>query len=121
MDRISEIVEKRNYNFNLYNSVIKEGVWKIAPPDGSFVSNFAYPIITDKIDELVDALYKNGIECRPLICGSMSEQPFWYERYGKKDLPFAKIIHNNGLYLPNNPYLNASDIVRICSVVNNVI
>lgn len=121
METINEIVLKRKNNFDLYNKLIKDSVWKISPPKNSYVSNFAYPLITKKIDKLVSELQKNNVECRPLICGSMTEQPFWYEKYGKTLLPNATKVHNFGLYLPNHSELTEDDIIFICDIVNKVL
>jgi CDP-6-deoxy-D-xylo-4-hexulose-3-dehydrase len=121
MDNIDENIKIRERNFNLYNTLIKDTVWKIKPPEKSYVSNMAYPLITDKIDLLVDSLEKNNIECRPLICGSMNEQPFWYERFGKKELPNAKKVHEKGLYIPNHQELTRDEIVFISEVINSII
>ena len=70
----------------MYHDGIKNSEWKINPPKNSYISNFSYPIITKNIKELVAKLTENNIECRPLICGSINEHPFWYERYGKQNL-----------------------------------
>ena len=118
---IKKVVGNRNKNFNYYNKKIKNNIWKISPPENSYVSNFAYPIITEKIDILVKTLTDNNIECRPLICGSMNEQPFWYERYGKSDLPNALKVHNYGLYLPNHHELTKSEIKKITKIINNIL
>ena len=121
LEKVEYIVEKRNKNFTIYNENLQDTIWKIQPPVGSFVSNFAYPLITDKINELVEELTKNEIECRPLICGSMNEQPFWYERFGKVELKNALVVHENGLYLPNNPDLSEENIIKICNIISNVL
>lgn len=116
--KIESIVEKRNHNFNLYNYYIKDSIWKIDPPKCSFVSNFAYPIITNNISKLVSELDRNSIESRPLICGSMNEQPFWYQTYGKSILPNSKNVHDFGLYVPNNPNLTEENIKNISDIIN---
>jgi dTDP-4-amino-4,6-dideoxygalactose transaminase len=48
----------------------------------------------------------------------MSRQPFYYTVYGKKTYPFSDIIHDNGLYLPNNPDMTDEEIDYICNIVN---
>jgi CDP-6-deoxy-D-xylo-4-hexulose-3-dehydrase len=121
MKRIDEIVTKRKENYDIYSSLISDSFWKITPPDGSFVSSFAFPLITEKIDDVVNSLFSNGIECRPLICGSMAEQPFWYNLYGKIEYPFAKKVHEFGLYLPNHHDLKKEEIISICDIVNGVL
>jgi CDP-6-deoxy-D-xylo-4-hexulose-3-dehydrase len=121
LKNIETVVTNRYRNYNLYNKLIKGNLWKIKAPDNSYVSNFAYPLITDKIDLIVEELNKNNIECRPLICGSINEQPFWYESYGKEDLPNAKEVHNNGLYLPNHHDLTEEEIIHITNIINSII
>ncbi|MHA1661098.1 MAG: DegT/DnrJ/EryC1/StrS family aminotransferase [Promethearchaeota archaeon] len=121
MNKVDMIVEKRSENFDLYNKLIKNKEWKINPDKRMFVSNFAYPIITQKIDKLVAELYLNNIETRPLICGSINKQPFWYERYGNKFLKNADSLHNNGLYLPNNHEITFDEITFISNIVNKVL
>lgn len=118
---LDEIIDKRNKNFEYYNKFLNNKIWKPTPPKNSFVSNFAYPIITKKINSLVESLNSELIECRPLICGSISEQPFWYERYGKKKLPNAKKVHKFGLYLPNHQNISVDEIKFICNIINKIL
>jgi CDP-6-deoxy-D-xylo-4-hexulose-3-dehydrase len=118
LKKIDYIVKKRNTNYNLYNELISNEIWKAIPPKHSYVSNFAFPLITENINDLVNEFQNNDIECRPLICGSMNEQPFWYERYGKDYLPNANKVHNYGLYIPNNPKLTETDIKLVSDIVN---
>lgn len=118
MKKLDDLVKKRSKNFEIYNNNISDKIWKIKPPKDSFVSNMGYPIILEKIDKLVIELQLNNIECRPLICGSMNEQPFWFEKYPKSNLPNAKKVHNYGLYLPNNPNLSEENIIRISNIIN---
>lgn len=116
--KIDSFSEKRNKNFKLYQSLIKNNFWKIKEFDNCYVSNFAYPVITPHIDELVNDLKENNIECRPLVCGSIGLQPFWVKQFGKKSFEFADVVHYNGLYLPNNQDITEDDIKFICSIVN---
>jgi CDP-6-deoxy-D-xylo-4-hexulose-3-dehydrase len=118
---LKKIVNSRNKNFLTYQSLISDKFWKIKPPTDSYVSNFAFPLITEKIDELVKVLMDNNIECRPLICGSMNEQPFWYEKYGKEYLPNSHKVHEKGLYLPNHHDITEDEIKFICKIVNSII
>jgi CDP-6-deoxy-D-xylo-4-hexulose-3-dehydrase len=118
LKKIDKIIKQRNKNYRYYQrNIIKKG-WKIKPQKHAFVSNFCYPIITPNVAQLSQALMDNNIECRPLICGSIGEHPFWYERYGKKDLPMAKKVHEFGLYIPNHPKLTRDEMDRIIKIVN---
>ena len=118
LEKLDMIVENRNKNFIRYKNEIKNTFWNISPPEGSFISNFSFPIITKNIKELTEQLITNNIECRPLICGSINEHPFWYERYGKQNLPNSKLVHNYGLYLPNNHQMTDEEITKVIEVVN---
>jgi len=119
LKKLDMIVENRNKNFLRYKNEIKNPEWNIQEPNGSFVSNFSFPIITKNITKLVEELTNNDIECRPLICGSINEHPFWYERYGHSDLPISKRVHEYGLYLPNNHEMTEEEMNKIIKIVNN--
>ena len=121
LEKLDMIVENRNKNFIRYKNEIKNTFWNVSPPEGSFISNFSFPIITKNIKELTEQLITNNIECRPLICGSINEHPFWYERYGKQNLPNSKLVHNYGLYLPNNHQMTDEEISKVIEVVNKYV
>jgi CDP-6-deoxy-D-xylo-4-hexulose-3-dehydrase len=110
---------KRYQNFLLYNSLIQNNYWKIKY--SNFVSNFAYPIIHPNKNKIANNLQNANVECRPLICGSMSRQPFYYKQFGLQVFPFSDIIHDYGLYLPNNPDMTEEDIKYISDIVNETI
>jgi CDP-4-dehydro-6-deoxyglucose reductase, E1 len=118
MNKLGTIVKNRNENYFKYMNEIKNNFWSIKPPINSFISNFSFPIITENIKNLTKALSENDIECRPLICGSINEQPFWYERYGKQELPNSKLIHDFGLYIPNNHEMTDEEINKVIKIVN---
>ena len=51
--------------------------------DTDYVSNFAFPIIHKKRNEIVKLLKDNNIENRPLLAGSLGKQPYWCKKYGE--------------------------------------
>jgi len=118
MDKLDHIVEYRYKNYVRYKEGIKNDFWEVKPTSNSYVSNFSYPIITKNLDKLISELQNNDIECRPLICGSINEHPFWYERYGKQELPNSKLVHEYGLYLPNNHQMTEEEITKVIKIVN---
>jgi CDP-6-deoxy-D-xylo-4-hexulose-3-dehydrase len=118
LNKIDQIVTNRNRNYNIYKEKINNKYWNINPPSNSYISNFSFPIITENIKKLTEELIINNIECRPLICGSINEHPFWYERYGKQSLPNAKKVHKYGLYLPNNHQMTEDEINKVIEIVN---
>jgi CDP-6-deoxy-D-xylo-4-hexulose-3-dehydrase len=109
---------KRYDNLKLYDSLINNTYWKLK--FNNFISNFAYPIIHPLKNKIATKLQNAQIECRPLICGSMSRQPFFYKQYGLKEHNFADIVHDYGLYLPNNPEMSVEEIKYISNIVNSI-
>ena len=55
---------------------------------------------------------------RPLICGSIGNQPYWIKKYGKTSFEFADIVDNYGLYVPNHPELKLEEVEYICDIIN---
>ena len=118
LEKLTTIVENRYKNYTRYKNEIINDFWSISPPEGSYISNFSFPIITKNIKSLTEALIENNIECRPLICGSINEHPFWYERYGKQELPNSKMVHEYGIYIPNNHQMTDDEITKVIKIVN---
>lgn len=121
MKKLDSIVKSRNENFLLYDSLIKNDYWKPNPVKNSFTSNLAYPIIHPKRNKIVEALNINGVASRPLVAGAISRQVFFYEIYGKISFKNADIVHDFGMYVPNDPSLSKEDIKYICNIINSVI
>lgn len=120
LDRLNIVVSRRNDNYRLYQSELDDRLWRPNIASNHFVSNFAYPLLHPKREELVNLLQANGIEVRPLVCGSMGSQPFYVDRFGRLDLPNASVVDRQGCYLPNHHQLTSVDIETICGLVNSV-
>jgi CDP-6-deoxy-D-xylo-4-hexulose-3-dehydrase len=116
MKKIDSIVESREKNFKKYMEIISPS-WGLDVSDHDVVSNFTFPLIVKNVDEAFEKLSSFGVESRPLICGSISRQPFWKVRYGSQKLKNADMIHDFGMYIPNNPDMNESDVEEIATFV----
>ena len=121
LKKLDFIIEKRNENFLLYHSLLDDSIWKPKIRSTDYISNFAYPIIHDKRDIIVEELNKNNIENRPLLAGSLGKQPYWYKRYGHISLPNVDNVDTKGFYLPNNHQMGTDEISIICKIINDVI
>ena len=120
IDRLDDYSVKRNQNLNSYLKNIKSNLLKLRVDQEDFISNFAFPILHPKRDEIVKELQQNKIEVRPLIAGNMGNKPFWYEKYGKSNfLGNCDLIDKIGFYLPNHQNLSIDDILKISSIINN--
>jgi CDP-6-deoxy-D-xylo-4-hexulose-3-dehydrase len=118
LEKIDLFSEIRNRNFEIYHKNIKNDFWKIEKVENCFYSNFAYPIIHPNIKSVVEELRLKRIECRPLVCGSIGLQPYWKNLYGVQNFDFGDIVHNFGLYLPNNQDIKEEEIIKICEIIN---
>ena len=122
LKKLKNIVDARNKNYNLYRKLLSSNMW--TPPKNTnrkMISNFAYPLITDKRDDIVSTLNKNNIAVRPLICGSLAKQPFWTNNFNEVELKNANSVDCHGLYLPNNHEISEEEIETICSLINEEI
>jgi CDP-6-deoxy-D-xylo-4-hexulose-3-dehydrase len=120
MEKLEYIIKTREENYKRYKDNLSGLDWLPNEPKNSFVSNFAFPIITDYLDLIVDKLTENSVECRPLICGSINEHPFWYERYGEQYLPNAHKIHKNGMYIPNHQNMTFDEVDKISELILSI-
>lgn len=120
LDKLDDICQKRNSNFVYLQSNIKNDFWKPNPIQDTFTSNFCYPIIHPRRDDIVTALKKEQVEVRPLVCGSMGNQPFYVKRYGQKQLKNCDTIDRFGLYIPNNPGLTKENLDLMINTINKI-
>ncbi len=118
VERLEEISKIRNKNFNLYQKFIKNDYWKAKNTKDAYVSNFAYPVMSPNKEQIVKNLILNNVEVRPLICGSMSTQPFYVKKYGRKQLKNSSLVDEFGFYVPNHPYMTEEDIRFVAKIIN---
>lgn len=121
IDKFSEI---RSYNFKIYQELLSEhNELGIVYREDSFISNFAYPMVHEKREEIIAALKKNHVEVRPLIAGNMANKPFWKMKYGDRNDFFFNCVNIDkcGFYLPNHQGLSREDIEFICSIISNIV
>ncbi len=117
IDKLDGYSEKRNENFKKYKLLIGDNKIMIGENEGDFVSNFAYPIIDERRNEIVNKLLYNNIEVRPLIAGDMSKKPMWVNKYGPVELKNCELINKYGFYIPNHQGLTFDEIQTIVSII----
>lgn len=118
IDKLDGYSEKRNKNFKKYKSLIGTNKISMVERDNDFISNFAYPIVDEKRDIIVNKLLSNNIEVRPLIAGDMSKKPMWIKKYGTVSLKNCDLINKYGFYIPNHQGLTSDEIQTIVSIIN---
>lgn len=118
--KLPKIISRRNRNYKLYRKLLKTS-WKPEERLDAYVSNFAYPIISRQKSKIVDALNQANVQVRPLIAGSIDQQPFFTKTYTNKNKSEnAKLIDEYGLYIPNHPMLTKAEVMQIADIVNSV-
>ena len=116
--KLNKFCRSRNNNFRYYQKMIKNDYWKIKPINNLFVSNFGYPILSPFREKIIKSLKKNNVEVRPIISGSMGNQPFYIKKKRKTYIKNASIIDKYGFYLPNHHLITKKNINFICKIVN---
>jgi CDP-6-deoxy-D-xylo-4-hexulose-3-dehydrase len=118
VENLTTFAEQRNKNFFRYLYGIKSNMLPLKQREGDFISSFAFPVVNNNREKIVEQLQLYGVEVRPLIAGSIGRQPFWMKVYGEKSLYNADMIHRHGFYLPNHTGLSEKDIDYIIDIVN---
>jgi len=119
IEKIDIFSKKREENFRIYQKNLINNKLNLQTNKEDFISNFAYPVVAYRRNEIVEALKEAEIEIRPLIAGSLAEKPFW--KGDKPKMPNCKMINEYGFYLPNHQSLTEQDILTICNLVNKFI
>lgn len=118
IDKLDKFSQIRNINFKEYKKTIKYNKINVLDKKENFISNFAYPIIDENRNEIINRLLNNNIEIRPLIAGDMSKKPMWTKIYGKGSLPNCEIVDKYGFYVPNHQDLTFKNIENVISLIN---
>ena len=121
IDKLDDWGIRRENNYLMYQEQVKNNYWKPVDELNDFTSNFAYPVIHPNRDKIVEKLEANGVDVRPMICGSMGTQPFYVKKYGRLELPNVREIDEYGFYAPNNPHITDNEIVYISDIINDEI
>ena len=129
LERLDYISWCRHENFKVYRDIFeRRGMWVPQYAWFDVVSNLAYPVIVthddgsaipDERDNIVKRLRENDIETRPIIAGSIGNQPFYKKEYGEQFLPNADRVQRHGFYVPNNHNLTIPQIHAICRVITS--
>ena len=118
MNKINDYIDVRNRNYNKYYDNLSNHVW-IQKSNTNPISALSFGLIHENRKKIATELIKNQIECRPLICGSIQEHPFWYKKYDKVSLPNATRVHKQGLYVPCHQSMTIEQVDFISDVIKN--
>jgi len=109
LKKLPSFIEQRRENAKLFYELFKNDDRFIIQKEIGKSSWFGFSLII-KVDSglqrknIVNKLYENGIECRPIVAGNFTKNPvmkyFDYEIFG--ELKNADYIHQNGFFVGNN-------------------
>ena len=111
---LDEITHIRSKFFKEFNKLAKDNkkFVNLSLDHMENISNFAYPLIfKNEIDfeEIKNKFIEADVEIRPIIGGSIINQPFFKEFKKDFSCPNAEKVHKLGFYFPNNPELNENE------------
>ena len=126
LKKLDKFIEIRNRNFNLYEKEFEKiidfvQIQELEDTLKSFRSNFAFGFfIKDckkfSAQKFISYMESHGIESRTLVAGNLARHPFYnlYCDSPEVSLKNSDLIHNGGIYLPNNQSLSENDIRFVC-------
>ena len=120
VDKIDKFSAIRNRNFKLYQELLndEDSLLNIINRADCFISSFCYPIVSYDRDAIVQRLRNNGVECRPLIAGSLSMSPMWRKfGTGFTNIPVSLMINKYGLYVPNHQGMDEDDVRNVVKLI----
>lgn len=131
MERIDEILEKRENVADLYNKRLSkiEGVRIPHIAQSVKMSWFVYIIRLDNKrfsrkdrDEIMEELNRNGINCRDYF-PPIHLEPFYAETFGYKQgsFPVTEMVSNLTIALPFYNNLTEEEVNYICNTLRNII
>jgi CDP-4-dehydro-6-deoxyglucose reductase, E1 len=126
LKKLDTYIATRNKNYHTYANILKDTYW-IQTSKTEPVSSLGFALMSKDRAQIIEQLDRNQIECRPLICGSIQEHPFWFENYQKNmrpqykplNLPNATEVHKNGFYIPCHQSMSYKEVDLVCSVLNS--
>ena len=116
LKKIDTFVENRDRNYKRFLQNLEGHTW-VQKSETSPTSALAFGVIDQSKKSITKALIENNIECRPLICGSIQEHPFWNKEYPKRDLPNASRVHKYGFYVPCHQDLTINEVDKISEII----
>ena len=123
LKKLNKIIKIRNENYkffiNLITSFNKRLLIKFEDIN-NYISSFAFPLIFTKkeyLKKFVKELIRFKVEYRPVISGNLLLQPFLKKLTSEK-LNNSNFIHNNGVYLGNNQFVNKKKLLLLKDILN---
>ncbi len=132
LERIEELIAARKKNAQLYNTLLRDVLGLVLPPEESWAKNVYWmygllvtPEFGMSMPELRAKLLERGVDTRTFFIG-MHRQPVYQdgkdERYPKTSDPFpnAEILERQGFYLPSSSHLTEEQIRTVAQIIKEI-
>jgi len=125
LNKVDNSIKKRIENHDYFIKKIKDLPLILQKIKLNETSSFCFGILfpNKKIREsALEKLPQKGIECRPIAAGNLLKQPIFMNSSYKKDSEaMANIIHEKGIYLPNNQFINKGKIDYMVNAIKEIL
>lgn len=115
MQRIDEITREKKRVFDTYYRELESFVVTQQIRDGYTHANWIFPIVSDKKEQIENALKRNSIDTRPIFYPINEMSPYKTNKKFKNSIR----INRKGLMLPSYPELKEETIFKICDIVKS--
>jgi len=123
LERLDKFISIRRNNYSQFVKIINQFQTLFdSQIEDKTNSSFCLPIIckSNRIkQELITKLRANGIEYRPIVSGNLLKQPF-LSAYSELSMPNAQKLHECGLYIGNNQFVNHNDLKLLTTVFEDM-
>jgi len=125
LEKLNGFIERRLENHKYFLEKIKNIRVLTQKVNFNETSSFSLALIFENEqirDYVSENLGKRGIESRPIVAGNLLKQPVFINLNPKKDSEdIANKIHNQGIYLPNNQFINKEKVNYMVETVEELL
>jgi CDP-6-deoxy-D-xylo-4-hexulose-3-dehydrase len=117
---LDRMINKRQKNYKQFEKIyLNKDFEKVSVKGLTKISNFAFPLLCKSRalrDQYIEKAKRADVEIRPIISGSVNNQPFFKKYIGQKfSLENAGIVQDRGFYFGNNPDLTKEEVKYLIS------
>ncbi|MDB3859711.1 DegT/DnrJ/EryC1/StrS family aminotransferase [Candidatus Pelagibacter sp.] len=130
LERLDQFIVKKRWIGNMYNELLSDVPDILLPlKETEYAKNiyWVYGLVLDKTldvsaKEIMDNLNNQGIGCRPFFY-PMHQQPVLNKLglFKNESHPVAEKLYQKGLYLPSGLNITEEQIVRVSTILKNII
>ena len=119
LEQIKNFLGKREVIFKTYKKFLRDVKGVELPPEstkGSKQVNWMYTILSDKKENIISEMKKEGIGTRPFFIPLHKMPPY---NIGES-YPIAEKLYTRGISLPSSVKLKEDEIKKICEIIQKV-